>query len=525
MTPRNRNILLIHWIALLLVIVTAAALVLIPGARTLSVEQGSLAISLSADRSMVYGVGDCVTVEWRVEGVREVYFAGEPAIGAGVKQVCLTETETPPLRVVLPDGTSGEYTLPIRFFTEQPAALFLLIVALLVITSALVTLGLARVHVTAPDASGAARPLGRGQRVFTVIGVIAVLLVVVTLALEVILRVALTNWGTVTQRISYVYNREEADAVTGLPLVLPFIGYGATPNEHGRNAFGYRGDEITLPKPEGVYRIIALGSSTTYGFTPDGETYPDWLERILHEDYGLTNVEVINAGVNGYNSWNLLVDFELRILELDPDLIIIYEAGNDVKPRTVDPDCYRGINMLRGLDVGSRAYYIDYNRGTFSPSTLYRLITINLGLDLDPAASDANALPIRIACGSGQTLTPAEAVAQNPPVYWERNLTSVVGVAHAHGVRVLLSTWAYDRSNPEPEPYWHEAVAEHNAITARLAADLSAEYGTLFVDFAAGASQDPSAWGDYVHMTSEGSRLQAATYAAYLVDQGVIPSP
>ena len=56
----------------------------------------------------------------------------------------------------------------------------------------------------------------------------------------------------------------------GSPRFSPhrYVGYITTPgysnglNKH--NSLGFRGDEIQVPKPAGVYRIACLGGSTTY---------------------------------------------------------------------------------------------------------------------------------------------------------------------------------------------------------------------------------------------------------------------
>ena len=76
-------------------------------------------------------------------------------------------------------------------------------------------------------------------------------------------------------------------------------------------------------------------------------TFTAQLEKLLKEDYGYQNVQVINAGVPGYNSWEILVNLEFRVLDLDPDLVIIYEGTNDVHARLVEPSAYRGDDLGR----------------------------------------------------------------------------------------------------------------------------------------------------------------------------------
>src|SRR6266508_477073 len=128
----------------------------------------------------------------------------------------------------------------------------------------------------------------------------------------------------------------------------PYLSYYPTPNyrkgQTSHNALGYRNDEFSLDKPDGVYRIVALGGSSTYDVTIEDNAaiFTAQLEKLLKEDYGYQNVQVINAGVPGYNSWEMLVNLEFRVLDLDPDLVIIYEGTNDVHARLVEPSAYRG---------------------------------------------------------------------------------------------------------------------------------------------------------------------------------------
>src|SRR4030095_5891296 len=133
----------------------------------------------------------------------------------------------------------------------------------------------------------------------------------------------------------------------------PYLSYSPTPNyRKGKtfhNSLGYRNDEFSLEKPDGVYRIVVLGGSSTYDvrIEDNAKTYAAQLEKLLKEEYGYQNVQVINAGVPGYNSWEILVNLEFRVLDLDPDLVIIYENTNDVHARLVVPEAYRGDDFGR----------------------------------------------------------------------------------------------------------------------------------------------------------------------------------
>ena len=139
---------------------------------------------------------------------------------------------------------------------------------------------------------------------------------------------------------------------------------------------GYRGGEISLPKPEGCFRIVVLGGSTTYGefINDDRQTFPARLEERLR-DIGYPRVEVINAGVPGYNSWESLSDLQFHALDFEPDLVIPYYGINDVHCRLVVPQSYRSDNS------GRRVLWTEPLRATLCRhSVLFRIVGYHLGI-------------------------------------------------------------------------------------------------------------------------------------------------
>ncbi len=95
------------------------------------------------------------------------------------------------------------------------------------------------------------------------------------------------------------------------------------------NNAGLRDDEVVLPKPSGVYRVLCMGASTTEEGPANDLTYPNILEYLANCKFGGQHVDVINAGVSGMNSLKhklKLADY----LALQPDLIVVYLAVNDI---------------------------------------------------------------------------------------------------------------------------------------------------------------------------------------------------
>ena len=104
-----------------------------------------------------------------------------------------------------------------------------------------------------------------------------------------------------------------------------------------RNSYGFVGPEFPVRKPPGVYRIVAMGGSTTAGFI-DGATpwnpFTTLLEELFRRNArGLSwtgKVEVLNAGVNGMKMEGIYNRLKDRVLALNPDLVILKPGWPDL---------------------------------------------------------------------------------------------------------------------------------------------------------------------------------------------------
>ncbi|MBI1319798.1 MAG: hypothetical protein GC168_12755 [Candidatus Hydrogenedens sp.] len=94
------------------------------------------------------------------------------------------------------------------------------------------------------------------------------------------------------------------------------------------NRRGWRSPEVAVPKPEGIYRIVCIGGSTTVEGPNNDMTYPRMLEANLREALSTDKIEVVNCGIYGYDSVRELAKFD-DYLALEPDLILHYNFIND----------------------------------------------------------------------------------------------------------------------------------------------------------------------------------------------------
>jgi lysophospholipase L1-like esterase len=96
------------------------------------------------------------------------------------------------------------------------------------------------------------------------------------------------------------------------------------------NSLGLRGAEIAEAKPPGVFRILALGDSVTFGWGLRGEdAYPNQLASLLATLRPTQRFEVINAGVSGYGTWQQLLWLQETGLDLQPDVVVVQAHLND----------------------------------------------------------------------------------------------------------------------------------------------------------------------------------------------------
>jgi acyl-CoA thioesterase-1 len=99
-----------------------------------------------------------------------------------------------------------------------------------------------------------------------------------------------------------------------------------------------RPGNATVPEPlQGVHRIVCLGDSITQGGEGPGG-YVWLLRHYLAALYGApslldgktTGIEVINAGISGHKSTDMLARFQRDVLDKKPDLVTISVGVNDV---------------------------------------------------------------------------------------------------------------------------------------------------------------------------------------------------
>jgi lysophospholipase L1-like esterase len=185
-------------------------------------------------------------------------------------------------------------------------------------------------------------------------------------------------------RVWALYLRESYERYnprTGRLELVPNLRYtNSRGQEFWINSKGFVGPEFDDQPGPGVYRIIALGDSCTFatGFWQIG--YPSMLQQVLNDRGSSRRFEVINAGIEGYNSTFALARIREELLRYRPHLMIIYIGWNDLMK--TDPasesrvDQYRWLATLLDRSYLVKAYkkllFVDLRPLVFRPTTAER---------------------------------------------------------------------------------------------------------------------------------------------------------
>jgi len=149
------------------------------------------------------------------------------------------------------------------------------------------------------------------------------LLLMIESAVRTLYRAELRAWASPAPA-----HHEGAPTLRGNPFLLFEFAPGVR-QEHGIavriNSLGLRGPEPTLPKPEGLRRILTTGDSSVFGFGVAGSAvFSEVAAEALGEGF-----ESINAAIPGYSSYQSINLLRLRALQTDPDIVVIGNLWSD----------------------------------------------------------------------------------------------------------------------------------------------------------------------------------------------------
>lgn len=298
-------------------------------------------------------------------------------------------------------------------------------------------------------------------------------IVLVLIVLEILARIIFRLAGTSRAALSDYYTnarelRESQLSWYTRYVEHPFLSYRRREQTPEDDAWGIRTYGSTDTSPEDTFTVMAIGASTTES------PYPQHLYEYLHSQLLDTPIQVVNTGVAGWTTAEILINLELRGLEYHPDVVVLYEALNDAYP---------------GCDTDFQADYSNYR----IPIRIYPL----LPFDSVPSFFDASALYVgirhlltqdeneKIGYGLGGVISTGYPDFANCPFQetetFRRNVISLIGITQIHHIELMLVTQAQTVQTPDSatEPRIVADARKNNDVIREVAT----EYPVHFLDF------------------------------------------
>ncbi len=326
--------------------------------------------------------------------------------------------------------------------------------------------------------------------------------------------VRLRQWirtGT-AQSFTEMYRTEEA---IGLRVLNP----GFRSRAITINSTGFRGPEIATPKPRGVIRVAFLGASTTFcaEVSSDAAVWPSIVIERLRQAYPQARFDFVNGGVPGYTVAASRKNLKHRVAALEPDIIIVYEATNDLSGEVR----YRAVQAgIPGAAEAGRQSWLERH------SLLWELVVKNLRVleaQRDVGAGHAQRLSVD---------------AKELGIWFEPELGALLREAKSTGALVAVATFATRLRADQTVEAQRDAAISARVYMPFMSIDglvagyrryndiirqAAAREGALLIEGEERIPGDAAHFVDSVHFSDAGSLAMAErVFAALASDRNVV---
>lgn len=297
-----------------------------------------------------------------------------------------------------------------------------------------------------------------------------------------------------------------------------FMGFKGTKNytlnhrtlKDYHNDRGFKTKNFKIKKDDSITRIVTLGGSSVYGYQlQNDQTWPSYLQSELNNKD--SEYEVINLGITNYNTFHILGLMNSLVLDMEPDIIILYESWNDIKYF----DSKKDSNTIEDTDqapIYSKSYYL---------TDLSYFITFCRAV-LNKISNEKN-FSTRERAGSINSDKQLSNNSHGLSVY-KRNINTLAAISRAHKIKLILSTQLslYKDYNTEKEQgmlifgrnnYYLDALDRCDSILQ----DIANEYQNVyFINVKNGIEASPETMLDHIHPTKEGSEKIAKALSDFI---------
>ena len=331
-----------------------------------------------------------------------------------------------------------------------------------------------------------------------------ILLIVLALAAEFAIRYRQARIHGTAATIEKFYTVDERIGLR-VPIANLTLGHVST------NSLGFRGPEIAVPKPEGTTRVAFLGASTTWcaEVTGNDKVWAHLVAEGLRKAFDGAKIDYVNGAAPGYVVKSSLKNLEHRVEPLQPDIVVIYHATNDMSVELRRLAAAKGV--IEQAKVQPPSWLADR-------SLLWNLAEKNLRIWLAQRKAERNAGRLEVdaaSLGGG----------------FRGDLLALVRGAQKESRVVAVATFAtrLRRGQGDEEQlqaaasalYYMPFMTPRGLIGAyerynQVIREVASETGALLIDGETAIPGDALHFADSVHFTDAGSRAMATRVSSAL---------
>ena len=303
----------------------------------------------------------------------------------------------------------------------------------------------------------------------------------------------------------------------------PYVAYVHPSSGEGVNEDGFTFEQVPRKKPPGVFRIAALGGSTTDG----PQAWPYHLARVLKQKRPDLEFQALNFGMSGWTSAESAVNYVLNVQDYAPDVVIVHHAANDLGAifhPAFHPD-YRHYRRVLQMDSDEQGTLRIRQRWTYKLDAKlcrYSLLYVWARIRLMGEGRSDYSLTHLTTWPEGPRNDAPESVRVQP---FLRNLRTIGTLAESNGSRVLFASipWVRPEVAPELAAQWGPGLDEQMVQQNRRLLDVAQDHGWGVVDLDAEMGDKAELYVDPIHMTQAGEREKGEHLARFIVTEGWLP--
>ena len=312
-----------------------------------------------------------------------------------------------------------------------------------------------------------------------------------------------------------------------------YVPHAAPPEWFTPNAVGWRGPDISVDRPGDTIRIAFVGSSTTVASYASRFSHPEiigyWLNRWAESNHVPYRFEVINAARAGIEAASIEAIVRTEVLAFDPDAIVYYEGANNFAPSWT-------LSMPNGVPTRPAATFRQRSRTENYSAIAGRVFDAILKSGHDGGEPPKPRFTFTWPAGVSED-NPDVTRPETLPIAMDtvtKSLDAIRRSLATTGTELAISSFVWladdgmklDLSRHLTlfrylnETYWpltyahiHRMAAFENAVFRNYART----YRLTYLPMAESYPHDPDLFGDAIHLTERGLRLQAWMFLQQLI--------